>query len=100
MFTKGTSEYRPLPLPDRFDFTEDQSLREARAFYDRMRRRHTVRDFAPQPVGRSVIDCCIQTAGTAPSGAKDYRKEPCHGQIRFVGSRVAVDPAAFAEQAA
>ena len=34
-----------------------------------MRKRHSVRQFAPTPVPESVIAACIATAGTAPSGA-------------------------------
>ncbi|MFG0304585.1 MAG: nitroreductase family protein [Phycisphaerales bacterium JB040] len=41
----------------------------ARAFYQRMNRRRTVRDFAPTPVSRQTIEWCVRAAGTAPSGA-------------------------------
>lgn len=41
----------------------------AREFYDEMKRRHTVRQFAPTPVPRTVIGDCIAAAGRAPSGA-------------------------------
>lgn len=41
----------------------------AATFYDRMRRRHSVREFSDKPVARAVIEDCIRTAGTAPSGA-------------------------------
>ena len=34
-----------------------------------MRQRHSVRDFDPRPVPRSIIEDCIKTAGLAPSGA-------------------------------
>ncbi len=49
--------------------------RRAHAFYDEMRQRRTVREFAPTPVARSVIESAIRTAGTAPSGA---HKQPWH----------------------
>jgi len=42
---------------------------EARAFYERMRLRRTVRMFSDRPVGRETIEWCIRAAGTAPSGA-------------------------------
>lgn len=32
-------------------------------------RRRTVRDFSDRPVSRAVIEACLRTAGTAPSGA-------------------------------
>lgn len=69
MFTRERIKYAPIDLPDRMDYTPHQSLAEARAFYDRMKRRHTVRDFSDKPVSRAVIEECVRTAGTAPSGA-------------------------------
>lgn len=42
---------------------------EARAFYERMRLRRTVRMFSDRPVSRETIEWCIRSAGTAPSGA-------------------------------
>lgn len=41
----------------------------ARAFYDVMRQRRTIRDFSDRPVPREVIEEVIKAAGTAPSGA-------------------------------
>jgi len=56
----------------RFDFTElpaDEMRRRAESFRDEMRRRRSVRSFSTRPVPREVIEACIETAGTAPSGA-------------------------------
>lgn len=39
------------------------------AFLAEMKRRRTVREFSPEPVPRKVLEDCIATAGTAPSGA-------------------------------
>jgi nitroreductase len=47
---------------------EEMAARAA-AFRDEMARRRSVRDFAARPVPREVIAACIETAGTAPSGA-------------------------------
>src|SRR5438094_356001 len=69
MFTRQQLQYEPLPLPDRANFTDTEMQSAADAFYDRMRRRHTVRDFSGQPVALSVIESCVRAAGTAPSGA-------------------------------
>jgi nitroreductase len=69
MFSRDHITYEPLDLPDRLDLSDAQMQEEALAFYDRMKRRHTVRDFSDRPVDRSVIEECIRTAGTAPSGA-------------------------------
>lgn len=41
----------------------------ARAFYEVMRQRRTVREFSDRPVPREVIEEVIRAAGTAPSGA-------------------------------
>jgi iodotyrosine deiodinase len=69
MFAKSALSYEPLPLPDRAEMTDAQMLDAAEAYRDRMRRRHTVRDFSDRPVPRAVIESCIRTAGSAPSGA-------------------------------
>ncbi len=69
MFAKETLTYSAIPLPDRVEMTDDQMRRRARAFHDKMRRRHSVRDYSDRPVPRQVIETCIRAAGTAPSGA-------------------------------
>lgn len=38
-------------------------------FFEEMKRRRTVRDFSDRPVQRSIIENCLRTAATAPSGA-------------------------------
>ena len=38
-------------------------------FFENLSTRRTIRDFSDIPVGREVIENCIKTAGTAPSGA-------------------------------
>lgn len=42
---------------------------EAKAFYERMDRRRTVRMFSDRPVSRETIEWCVKAASTAPSGA-------------------------------
>lgn len=69
MYRKGEVSYRPLPLPDRVRLPPGRSLAAAEAFRDQMRRRHSVRDFAPDPVDPAVIEACIACAVSAPSGA-------------------------------
>ena len=69
MFARANITYEPVDLPDRLDYSAEQSLAEASAFHDRMKQRHTVRDYADRPVSKDVIEACIRTAGTAPSGA-------------------------------
>lgn len=56
----------------RLDFkTRDPSRMadNARSFRQLMDRRRTVRDFSPRPVPRSLIEDCVMTGATAPSGA-------------------------------
>jgi nitroreductase len=47
----------------------EESAARARAFRDLMRRRRTVRDFSDRPVPRAIIEDCVMTAASAPSGA-------------------------------
>jgi len=69
MFARNHIEYSPVDLPDRLNLTDKEMLVEAKTFYDRMKRRHTVRDYSNRPVPKEIIEECIRTAGTAPSGA-------------------------------
>lgn len=49
--------------------TDADMLREAKAFFELMQARRTVRDFSADPVDPEVIRLAIRTAATAPSGA-------------------------------
>jgi len=69
MFSRDHIEYRAVPLPDRVDLDDAEMLAQATAFYDTIKRRHTVRDFTDRPISRKVIEECVRAAGTAPSGA-------------------------------
>ncbi|PWJ18315.1 nitroreductase family protein [Jannaschia seohaensis] len=55
--------------------TDAEMLARAEAVRDRLRTRRTVRDYAPTPVPRAVIEACVAAAGTAPSGAN---QQPWH----------------------
>ncbi len=57
------------PLTGYRRFPETEMKKRASAFYSQMRRRRTVREFSDQPVDRKVIENCLRTAATAPSGA-------------------------------
>ena len=63
------SQARFIPLPGYVELPEEEMKRRAEAFYGEMACRRTVRQFSPRPVPREVIENCIRTAGTAPSGA-------------------------------
>lgn len=60
-------EFEPLKQFEKYP--EAEMKERSRAFLDDMRRRRTVRDFSNQHVPREIIEDCIQTAMTAPSGA-------------------------------
>jgi len=87
MFTREKLQYRAVPLKAVPPLTDEESAAAARAFLERMKTRHTVRDFSPHPVAEAVIADCIATAGRAPSGANH---QPWH----FVAVR---DPATKAQ---
>lgn len=48
---------------------DSERLARARMFADEMASRRTVREYSPKPMPREVIEACLRTAGTAPSGA-------------------------------
>ena len=51
------------------EYSPAEMLQRAQAFHAEMRQRRTVRDFSPREVSRDVIETCLTTADTAPSGA-------------------------------
>lgn len=69
------SKYEPIPLPHRFDYSDEEMLARSRDFYAQMQQRHTCRFFSDRPVPREIITECLKTAGTAPSGAN---RQPWH----------------------
>ena len=58
-----------VPLTGFEELAEAEMRGAAQAFFEKMRRRRSVRDFSDRPVPRDVIERCILAAGTAPSGA-------------------------------
>lgn len=63
------SEPATTPLSGYPRIEAAEAIARARAFRERMASRRTVRDFAPDPVPREVIEEAILAAGSAPSGA-------------------------------
>ena len=57
-----------IPLPERHQPSGAPEA-AARAFYEVMHRRWTVRMFSARPVSRETIEWCVRAAGSAPSGA-------------------------------
>lgn len=70
-----TSEGRFIPLPAYEERPVDEMRDRARAFYEEMRKRRTVRHFSARTVPRDIIESCVLTAGTAPNGAN---RQPWH----------------------
>lgn len=48
---------------------EDEQIPRAKAFFELLNSRRTVREYSSEPVPFEIIKTAIQTAGTAPSGA-------------------------------
>lgn len=72
----------PKPSPEGFvplatyrEYPAEEMVARSRDFADEMNRRRTIRQFSDRPVPREVIESCLRTAGTAPSGA---HQQPWH----------------------
>lgn len=57
------------PLQDYIEYPEDEMLQRSEQFLHNMKRRHSIRSFSDREVPQQIIENCIKTAGTAPSGA-------------------------------
>lgn len=57
-------------------------IARSKAFFEEIRKRHTVRDFTDEPVPQEVMEACIEAAARAPSGANH---QPWH--FCLVGDR-------------
>ncbi|MDT8306924.1 MAG: nitroreductase family protein [Anaerolineae bacterium] len=69
------SDQRFRPLDEYREYPPEEMARRARAFYEEMRRRRTVRAYDRRTVARAAIEHCLLAAGTAPSGAN---QQPWH----------------------
>lgn len=57
------------PLDDYIEYPVEEMLSRSQAFYQDMKRRHSIRSFSDRQVDRAIIENCLKAAGTAPSGA-------------------------------
>ena len=57
------------PLTDFIEYGQEEMLARAQAHYQEVKRRHSIRQFSDRAVPQAIIEQCIQTAATAPSGA-------------------------------
>ncbi|MGH7533150.1 MAG: nitroreductase family protein [Gemmatimonadales bacterium] len=64
-----------VPLTSYLEYPTAEMAARSRQFAEEMQRRRTVRQFSDRPVPRSIIEACVETAGTAPSGA---HQQPWH----------------------
>ncbi|MEP6507329.1 MAG: nitroreductase family protein [Gemmatimonadales bacterium] len=69
------TEPKFIELTSYREYTENEMLDRSRHFLAEMQRRRTTRHFSERSVDRRVIEACIETAGTAPSGA---HQQPWH----------------------
>ena len=58
-----------VPLTTFVERSPDEMKSRAKAFYEEIKGRRSIREFSARPVPREVIDDCLRAAGTAPSGA-------------------------------
>src|SRR5512139_2996706 len=63
------SEPTLIPLTDYREYPPEEMQRRAAEFYAEMQQRRSVRQFSSHPVERGVIEDCLRTATSAPSGA-------------------------------
>ncbi|GAG74383.1 unnamed protein product [marine sediment metagenome] len=54
---------------DYYEYSPGEMKKRSAEFYAEMKRRRTVRQFSDRPVPREIIENCLRTAATAPSGA-------------------------------
>jgi nitroreductase len=69
MFAKEKMSYDAIPLPDHSQITDADAQKSASEFRSFMAKRHSIRDFTDRAVPRDIIENCLLTAGSAPSGA-------------------------------
>ncbi len=64
-----------VPLNRYREYPPDVMQKRAIDFYQDLMRRRTIREFSEKPIPKDVIEYCLKTAGTAPSGAN---QQPWH----------------------
>jgi iodotyrosine deiodinase len=63
------SDFDPIPLRPGKRLDNHALRKRASDHYTQMAKRRTVRDFSNIPIPKEVIETCIRTAGSGPSGA-------------------------------
>jgi len=62
-------KFQQIPLPYLPEYSSKEMQLRSRIFFENLSARRTIRNFSDKPIPRDVIENCIKTAGTAPSGA-------------------------------
>lgn len=62
-------DHESTPLADYQEMPPERMVREANAFLDRMKTRHSIRAFSDRDVDQAIIATAIAAAGLSPSGA-------------------------------
>ncbi len=52
-----------------YEYSPEEMKKRSAEFYAEMKRRRSVRQFSERPVPQQIIEDCLRTAATAPSGA-------------------------------
>ncbi len=58
-----------IALNDFIEYPPEEMLARSEAYYQDIKRRHSIRKFSDRPVDRKIIENCLKAAGTAPNGA-------------------------------
>ena len=76
--------------------THGELLERSTALLQQSKRRRSIRKFSEKPVPREVIENCLKTAGTAPSGAN---QQPWHfAAVQDFNTKSAIRTAAESEE--
>ena len=62
-------DYKFLAWSAYQEYPPEEMKKRAADYYAEMKRRRTIREFSSRPVAKEIIENCLMTAGTAPSGA-------------------------------
>ena len=91
-------DYDPVPLNYPEPLDDEALCSRSLEHYARLSSRRTVRDFSDRPVPKAVVEACIRTAGSAPSGANH---QPWHfACVEDPETKRAIRQAAEAEERA
>ena len=62
-------KFRQIPLPPLPEYSSKEMQLRSQILFKNLSARRTIRNFSDKPIPRDVIENCIKTASTSPSGA-------------------------------